>query len=107
MPREIVRRRIGRVLLALALLAGWQAALEHPIAHVDAAGELVHRHDGHAPGPGELCDVLAALTACASGAAQPVLPSPVLTDRFLSNPKGEPRTAEALPFRSQGPPAAA
>ena len=102
MPRQIA----GRFLLLLALAAGWQAALLHPITHVDADGGLIHRHDGHSPGAGELCDALAALTTCASGAAQSVLPSSALPYGFLSEPKSAPRTAEALPFLSQGPPAA-
>ncbi|HEV3009100.1 MAG TPA: hypothetical protein VGX52_08720 [Burkholderiales bacterium] len=40
--------RLARVFLVVALLAGWQAALQHPIEHVDELGEFVHLHSGHA-----------------------------------------------------------
>jgi hypothetical protein len=59
-----VLARLARVFLAVALLAGWQSALQHPIEHVDELGELVHRHGGHSDeGAEPLCDLLAALTA--------------------------------------------
>ena len=97
---------IGRLLLVLALVTGWQAALLHPITHVDTDGELVHRHDGHSPGDGELCDVLAALTACAPDLSQPFTASAQVGDAVQFWRNGAPRTADALPFHSQGPPAA-
>lgn len=59
--------RIARVLLALALIAAWQSALQHPVEHVDELGEFVHLHGGHSDKGGEpLCDLLAALTTCAA-----------------------------------------
>ena len=62
--------RLARVLIVLALLAGWQAALQHPIQHVDSKGGLVHLGDGHSGKKtsqgSKLCDALAALTACAA-----------------------------------------
>lgn len=99
--------RLARVFLAVALLAAWQAALQHPIEHVDELGELVHLHDDHSPDDsdaGALCDLLDSLTACA--------PDPVawavVAQQFDNPPSsftyGEPRVAEAPPFLSQGPP---
>jgi len=102
-----VLARLARVLLALALLAGWQAALQHPFDHVDELGRFVHLHGGHSPDQGSdaglLCDALAALTACAPDA--PVLAGTCLPDyppRF--HPIAAPRLAEAPPFLAQGPP---
>jgi hypothetical protein len=93
-----------RLILVVALLAGWQAALQHPVEHVDRAGGFVHGAPGDSPEKAPLCDSLAALTACASSAAA-VVPAcvshfPVAQTRAL-----EPRAAEAPPFLAQGPPA--
>jgi hypothetical protein len=90
------------------LLAGWQAALEHPLEHVDELGEFVHLHGGHSPeeGPaGLLCDVLAALTACAPDATQLPVASERLEFSLPTRHPGAPRVAQAPPFLSQGPPA--
>jgi hypothetical protein len=97
-----VPARLARVLLVISLLAGWQAALQHPIEHVDELGALVHVPGGHGEGSVR-CDVLAALTVCApdklafanDDSADHVVPS-----YFLDAP----RVAQALPFLSQGPP---
>jgi hypothetical protein len=103
-----VLARLARVLLAVALLAGWQAALEHPLAHVDELGKFVHLHSGHShedgSDPGSLCDLLAALTACAAH-AQAALARHIPDFAVPSQPLGAPRPAQAPPFRSQGPPA--
>ncbi|HEY1289093.1 MAG TPA: hypothetical protein VGF58_12260 [Burkholderiales bacterium] len=90
------------------LLAGWQAALQHPIQHVDSKGGLVHVGDGHSgkksPDGSKLCDALAALTACA--AHSPTLFESPAEDRHVFRfYTFRPRTAEAPPFLSQGPPA--
>ena len=37
---------IARIALAAVLLVAWQAALQHPIEHVDARGEFVHLPGG-------------------------------------------------------------
>lgn len=97
---------LARLLLAAVLVGAWQAALEHPIEHVDELGELVHLNDGEKNADaGSLCDLLASLTACAPGAAV----WPVAAERFVHLPplttRGAPRVAEAPPFLSQGPPA--
>jgi hypothetical protein len=100
--------RLARVALAAVLLAAWQAALQHPIEHVDQLGEFVHVHGDHADEgeaeAGSLCDLLAALTACAA-------PTHAAFAQFQSDyespsyPSSAPRLAEAPPFLSQGPPA--
>ena len=100
--------RIARIALAAVLLVAWQAALQHPIEHVDARGEFVHLPGGHShenqSGAGSLCDLLATLTACAA-------PTHTVFGPFQSDydspsyPASAPRVAEAPPFLSQGPPA--
>jgi len=97
---------LARFLLIVALLAGWQSALVHPVAHVDERGALVHL--GHADGEhgsasGELCDVLSALTACAS-VALAVFDYEDSQGHISSAPRFEPRRAQAPPFLSQAPP---
>jgi hypothetical protein len=94
-------------LLALALLAGWQSALLHPLQHVDKNGALVHLGGGgagdHEPGKSGLCDVLAALAACLAGA--PLAVACVDSgQRSLPSHHAEPRAAQAPPFLAQGPP---
>lgn len=99
---------LGRVVLVVALLAGWQSALVHPLTHVDKNGGYVHLPDGQ-PKPKKsdsagLCDVLAALAACApstTAAFVAVSDSQAAFNPFASVP----RIAEAPPFLSQGPPA--
>ena len=100
--------RLARVFLAVALLAAWQAALQHPIEHVDELGELVHLHDGHSPDnaeAGTLCDLLDSLTACAPDAGPTRATSELVQQTLRSLPRSAPRVAEAPPFFSQGPPA--
>lgn len=96
-------RLILRLFLIVALLAGWQAALQHPVEHVDRAGGFVHGVPGDSPEKGPLCDTLAALTACASSAAT-VVPVCVSLYAVPQFPAYEPRAAEAPPFFAQGPP---
>jgi hypothetical protein len=99
-----VLARFTRLLLVVALIAGWQSALVHPIAHVDAAGQPVHLGDG-SERSNVSCELLDALTACVShvAAAVPVFSA---SDPSAHYPAGAPRAAEAPPFLSQGPPAA-
>ena len=104
--------RLARLTLAAVLLAAWQAALQHPIEHVDELGEFVHVHSGHAhddghpdgPDAGSLCDLLAALTACAAQAGIAFAGS-FSEYKAPEYPVSAPRLAEAPPFLSQGPPA--
>jgi hypothetical protein len=102
-----VLAHLARVVLVIALLGGWQAALQHPIEHVDEFGEFVHLNNGHSHEQGSeaglLCDALAALTACAPDAL--VFSGTCSPDHAVqSHPTGAPRMAEAPPFLSQGPP---
>jgi hypothetical protein len=103
-----VLARLTRVFLAVALLAAWQGALLHPIDHVDEHGGFVHLADGHSHGgdstaAGNLCDALAALTACAPGALQCFVFEPA-EDSLSTVSQGAPRLAEAPPFLAQAPP---
>jgi len=88
-------------LVAAFVLAG-QAALLHPITHVDQAGGLVHV-PGKDNSSGKLCDALGALTSCV-----PDAPSNLLAVDSFEKPaalsQGAPRLAQAPPFLSQGPP---
>jgi hypothetical protein len=103
----VTRSVLARLLLVLALLAGWQAALVHPIEHIDAEGALVHagqNDDSPAERAENLCDAFAALTACATQAA-------IVFEVEKSEAKHSSFAAERLrradppPFLSQGPPA--
>jgi hypothetical protein len=105
-------KRLGAAWLAVALLSGWQAALEHPITHVDEHGEFVHVHDdGHSQkgesDSGPLCDALAALAACAPETLPALAARGPAEPRLLVLHESTPRVAEAPPFLSQGPPASA
>jgi hypothetical protein len=102
-----LRAFLARLLLAAVLLAGWQAALQHPVQHLDSKGGLVHLGDGHSgkrtPDGSKLCDALAALTACA--AHSPALfESPATDHHAFCFSASRPRAAEAPPFLAQGPP---
>jgi hypothetical protein len=98
-------RRLFAGLLVIALLGGWQAALQHPIEHVDERGWFVHLDDGRSPeGSSVLCDVLNALTACAPDATPALLVSEHPAHRLQPQYQRAPRIADAPPFLSQGPP---
>lgn len=107
-------RALAAVLLAVALLGGWRASLLHPLEHVDAHGHFVHlagAEGGDARGENDhgdpsdrLGDSLAALSACAAGAA-PLLASGRAEHRSIPPASQRaPRAAEPPPFLSQGPP---
>jgi hypothetical protein len=102
--------RLARLLLALALLAGWQLALVHPLKHFDAQGGYVHLGGGHPqdrkPGsPDGLCDVIAALAACVAETPA-AFPPPCCREVFPASLDRSIRLAAAAPpFLSQGPPA--
>lgn len=100
--------RLARGFLAVILLAAWQAALQHPIEHVDKLGELIHVHDGRShPGSDSqpLCDLLDSLTACAPDAPFLAGGAEAFAPVSPTTPGRAPRTADAPPFFSQGPPA--
>jgi len=101
--------RLARLILALALLAGWQLALVHPLTHLDAQGGYVHlggghSEDGKSASPDGLCDAIAALAACVPKTAQGS-PAPCGRDAFSGSFDCSIRLAAAAPpFLSQGPP---
>jgi hypothetical protein len=97
--------RLARVFFAIVLLAAWQAALQHPIEHVDQHGKLVHLPDAPSHAGSPLCGLLDSLTACPPHA--PILLAAAEAFAHLApfTVSGAPRVAEAPPFFSQGPPA--
>lgn len=94
---------LTRGFLIAALLAGWQAALVHPLEHHGKRGELVHLGQDQQRSPGSLCDALDDLTACAPAAPAVVAAAPAVHAVFLPH-HAAPRAADAPPFLSQGPP---
>ena len=93
--------RLARVFLVVALLAGWQAALLHPLQHSDAGG-LVHL-GGKSSDNSAACDALAALAACAPQ-AKLAFDLPVPGRESPVSPTTEWRLAQPPPFLAQGPP---
>lgn len=94
---------LARVLLVAALLAGWQAALVHPLQHADDSG-LVHL-GGKRSDKSAACDALAALAACAPQPSFALeLPLPGLEGPVWFHI--ERRIAQPPPFFAQGPPTA-
>jgi hypothetical protein len=86
------------------LFAAWQAAVQHPVEHVTSLGEFVHLQGEPSDRGGEqLCDLLAALTACAAPTA--LSPHPMRLEHDApAFPSRTPRAAEVPPFLAQGPP---
>ena len=97
--------RLARVLLVVALFAGWQAALVHPLEHTGANGGLVHLagDPDKQPEKSVLCDVVAALAACAASAPAALHPLSAVSPASVA---GEAfwHLTEAPPFLAQGPP---
>lgn len=102
-------RALG-LFLAVALLAGWQAALVHPLQHADHSGRLVHlsggssHHEEHGNGATALCDAIAALAVCAHGSPEPPVVAPAAAERALGFAAMPARCAPPLAYRSQAPP---
>ncbi len=99
-----------RLLLAAALLAAWQAALVHPLAHVDAHGGFVHLGDGRAGAPDKtkpslLCDAIAALAHCVGQGIEASFEA--IASEFAASPPVAPDSSAspARHYLSQGPPA--
>ena len=67
----MILRRIAMLLLAAALLVGWQSALEHPLEHVDEHGGFVHATGGHDPQEHEGCAAVPAVAAAPEFGAAP------------------------------------
>ena len=100
--------RLARLLLALALLAGWQAALLHPLQHLDENGQYVHLGGDSGKGkPAKLldCDTLAALAACLPEMPAGLSPLGCQHDSPPSSDQSLRLAATAPPYLSQGPPA--
>ncbi|MEW5862818.1 MAG: hypothetical protein AB1773_04390 [Pseudomonadota bacterium] len=98
-----------RLFLAAALLAGWQAAIVHPLAHADESGRLVHsggssQHEERGNGANALCDAIAALAVCAQGPARLPAIVPAAADSARAGAARPPRCAALLAYRSQAPP---
>ena len=106
-------RRSLQLLLALALLVAWQGALLHPLEHVNAAGGYVHLADGHGPwnpgneksGADPLCDALAAVALCIGTAQSVPMDSESYPGLVPESSSSTARSAPALAYRSQAPPA--
>lgn len=104
--------RALRLVLAAALLAAWQGALVHPLAHIDGHGGFVHLsggaeghgHDDEERGPDALCDAIAAVAACVDGRILLPVPSPAVADVALAAPIAVPRGVPPPAYRSQAPP---
>ncbi len=109
--------RLARLVLVLALFAGWQAALLHPLEHVDSHGHLVHllhgHGDGHADGhddepssdpSAKLCDALGALTACMADASTAIAATVFASADYPFDFNAS-LPADAPPFLAQAPPA--
>ncbi|MEX2240227.1 MAG: hypothetical protein WD775_05985 [Burkholderiales bacterium] len=70
----MILRRLATLLLAAALLVGWQSALEHPLEHLDEHGGFVHKSGDHhdsSNADGPLCDAIAAIAVAVGCAAAP------------------------------------
>ena len=102
--------RTLRILLAVALLAAWQNALLHPIAHVDEAGAFVHVAGGHdnesrngnAADP--LCDAVGAIATCVGAPAGFAFAVPQGAEAPLAPRAAGSGSAAFLAYRSQAPP---
>lgn len=101
--------KLGRLLLAAALLAGGHAALVHPLQHVDDHGELVHAgggHDSHEHEGGEAsvqCDAIAAVACVVAGAA-PALHGPVPGGERIASFVSSPASPALVSPSSRDPP---
>jgi hypothetical protein len=95
-----------RTLLAVALLFAWTNALVHPVAHVDAAGSLVHLADGHGDedSPDPLCDAIAALALSITGSSNVVVALPRVSEKPDVRTSGISSGSLLLAYRSQAPP---
>ena len=101
---------LAHIVLLVALLAGWQSALLHPIDHVDQQGQFVHpTHDHSDTGrnsdsSAQLCDALAALTACVFAATSTFAVDPSAEIALALRGLGPLLVAAAPPFFAQAPP---
>jgi len=96
--------KLARLFLAAALLAGWQAALEHPLRHVDEHGGFVHgSHDSG--GTTELaCDAIAAVAAILGNHDAPTIAVAAATFAVPAFRGGRALGAARLAYQSHAPP---
>ena len=104
--------RAFRILLALALVAVWQAALLHPLQHVDAKGQFVHvpgKQVPKAPGdkdsPNAHCYAIDAAAVCIDGSPSLAVQTASAFDPIAHGMRGLAGVAAPLAYRSQAPPA--
>lgn len=96
--------KLGRLLLAVALLAGWQAALEHPVRHVDEHGGFVHGSQDQGGAAQLACDAIAAVAAVIGGAA-PALSCPHSGAERIASHVFSPASPAFVSPSSRDPPA--
>jgi hypothetical protein len=94
----MILRRVAALLLALALLAGWQEALEHPLQH--AASGFAQSDDPVCEQHGALDALLGAID-CAAPATAAEAPAPAAIAAVLPLA----RAGAPLAPSSRGPPA--
>jgi hypothetical protein len=95
---------LARLFLAAALLAGWQAALEHPVTHHDDRGGFVHGPKGTGTSGDTQCDAIAAVATVVGGASVPTVPVLATANAVPQVFESNFASATALAYRSQAPP---
>jgi hypothetical protein len=109
--------RLLRLFLALALIAAWQASLEHPLRHVDGQGAFVHLGggerghaggqddgDGHGGAPQLLCDAIAGVAAVVGSHDAPAFPACTAAHAVAAYRGAGAGGAPRLAYRSHAPP---
>lgn len=102
-------RRLGRLLLAVAILFATQGALEHPLVHVKAGHAEAHAHEGfdgeHPQDVAETCDTCVAFAGLAIDTGSRRGQRPVDTASVASVSVDGAHLPRAPPvFLSQAPP---
>ena len=110
--RARARRFDLRLLLAAALLAAWQIALVHPLAHVDSQGRLMHVPGSH-PSKSSSdknsqnlnCNTVLAVLGCIGGSAAASLTAVEGVEISVAGEDAAHLGASAPAYQSQAPPA--
>ena len=99
------------MLLAVALLAGWQVALLHPLTHADAERGLIHVASpatsdlqNGASGIRARCDMIAALAVAVGNAPTPFALRDARDLDVYVTPQAWFLSSPRLAYRSQAPP---
>jgi hypothetical protein len=98
--------RLAQLFLVAALLAGWQAALEHPVRHVDEHGGFVHGSQDEGGAAQLACDAIAAVGTAVGGAAPLPFFDSASVEALPQFSNSRFASAIALAYRSQAPPQA-